>query len=181
MKKLATLTFALTAFSGVKAQQLTDKNTFISNLHQTVSVNDTLKIGMPASGQGLFLFVANKADKKIKKTGKLANGVSGVSGLFGLGGLKSAVTGIKVAQAADGVGSAAGIADVVNENGLVKADQKVVVTKFFTNDDKEIMAEAINSKKTKFLINLDKALLSKEVVSKDTNLFSSTVQEEKEN
>lgn len=171
MKKLSTLLLASVLFTAAKAQKMDGDNTFISTTNQTLKVSDTVKVGLPAPGQQAYLFIENKSDKTIKKTAKAADGVAKVGSVFGLGGLKGAITGIKVGRAARNVQTAAEAADVLNGNGIIKPEQKLVITKFYVGDDKEIFAEAVNGNKSKFTIKINQALLIKEIVTKDQNIF----------
>ncbi|RZL69105.1 MAG: hypothetical protein EOO93_02505 [Pedobacter sp.] len=131
MKKLTTLIVASLTFFAAKAQKIDGDKTFVSTMNQKVSVNDTVKIGLPVQGQQNYLFIENTTDKKIKKAGKAADNVSKASSLFGLGGLRGAVTALRVGQAANNVHTATGAADMINGNGIIKPEQKLVITKVY--------------------------------------------------
>lgn len=172
MKKSFSFALALMSFTIAKGQSLEDESTFVSSTQEKVSVNDTLKIGLPVSGQSSYLFIEDVIDKKIKKGKRAADGARAIGSVVGLGGLKGALTGIKIGRAAGTVSTAAGAADVINGYGIIKPDQIIVITKFYRGDDNEILAEAKNTDNNKYVLKINNALMLKEVVSKDKNIYS---------
>jgi hypothetical protein len=181
MKKIATLIFASLTFVVAKAQKIEGDNKFTSTMNQTISINDTVKIGLPVQGQQTYLFIENKKDKTIKKVGKTADNVSKISSLFGLGGLRGAVTGLRVGQAASNAHTAAEAADMVNGNGIIKPEQKLIIIKFYKGEDNTFFADAVNLKNNTFKIKIDQALMVKEIVAKDANIYAKEEQEDNRN
>lgn len=177
MKTLSTFIIASLTIVAAKAQKIEGDKTFISTMNQKISVNDTVKIGLPVQGQQTYLFIENKKDKAIKKASKTADNVSKVSSLFGLGGLRGAVTGLRVGQAASNAHTAAEAADMVNGNGIIKPEQKLIITKFYKGENNTFFADAVNLKNNLFRIKIDQALMVKEIVAKDANIYA---KEEKE-
>lgn len=178
MKKLTTLIVASLTFIAAKAQKIEDDKIFISTMNQKISINDTVKIGLPVQGKQSYLFIENTNDKKIKKAGRAADNVSKASSLFGLGGLKGAVTALRVGQAANNAHTAAETADMINGNGIIKPEQKLIITKFYKGEDNTFFADAVNGNNNKFKIKIDQALMVKEIVAKDADIYA---KDEKDN
>lgn len=101
MKKILSILVVFLMRITAEAQSIRENKTFVSTTNQTVSVNDTVKIGFPVAGQRFYSFIENKNDKTIKKTAKVAASVGKASSLFGLGGFRGAVTALRLSQAAN--------------------------------------------------------------------------------
>lgn len=173
MKKILSILVVSLLGITAEAQSIRGNKRFVSTTNQTVSVNDTVKIGFPMAGQQSYSFIENKNDKTIKKTGKVAASVGKASSLFGLGGLRGAVTALRLSQAANSAQVVSGTADLANGNGIIKPEQKLVITKFYQENDKEFYADAVNQNKIAFKIKINQALLLKEVVPNGVSIYSS--------
>lgn len=181
MKTLALLALAALTVSVAKAQKLNGDSTFVTVDNKIVSVNDSLKIGLPVAGQPNFLFIEDANDKKIKKVSKVADNASAVGSVVGLGGgLKGAMRGIKIGRAANRASTAASAADILNGHGIIKPGDMIIVTSFYTDKNNEVIAEAKGVNNHRYRIKINQAMIVKEVVSKDADLFQED-EEETEN
>lgn len=172
MKTLALITLAALTVSVAKAQKLNGDSTFVTVDNKIVSVNDSLKIGLPVAGQPNFLFIEDANDKKIKKVSKVADNASAVGSLVGLGGgLKGAMRGIKIGRAANKASTAASAADILNGHGIIKPGDMIIITSFYTDKDNEVIAEAKGVNNHIYRIKINQAMIVKEVVTKDADLF----------
>jgi hypothetical protein len=172
MKTITLLALVTLTVSVAKAQKLDGDSTFVTVDNKTISVSDSLKIGLPVAGQPKFLFIEDANDKKIKKVSKVADNASAVGSVVGLGGgLKGAMRGIKIGRAASKVSTAAGAADIINGHGIIKPGDMIVITSFYTDKNNEVIAAAKGMDNHKYLIKINQAMIVKEVVTKDADLF----------
>jgi len=172
MKTLALLALATLTVSVAKAQKLNGDSTFVTIDNKNISVNDSLKIGLPVAGQPTYLFIEDIKDKKIKKVSKIADNASGLGSIVGLGGgLKGAMRGIKIGRAANTASTAASAADILNGHGIIKPGNVIVITGFYTDKNDEVVAEAKDMDNHKYRIKINQAMIVKEVVTKDAELF----------